>query len=206
MLPNQSEVLDPKRPLPYTRTTFRTNHQVIHRITWIATDRDHLEIVIRKEIILETISIEMIDPRDISRIDQETIELQNDTFIVTKPLNAINAICVAGTAATIATTDHEHQIDTDRQTRVDMIINIDPVDMILFDPEIELLAKVDFDRTGVEIRRERTDRLIEMTGTNPCHDQTIVHQATITAIKSEPMNKNPDKKDKASSLVISFTL
>ena len=78
--------------------------------------------------------------------------------------------------------------------------------MILFDPEIELLVKVDSDRTGVEIRREKTDRLIETTDTNRCHDQTIVHKATITAIKSEPKNKNPDKKDKVLSLVTSFML
>ena len=78
--------------------------------------------------------------------------------------------------------------------------------MILFDPEIEHLVKVDSDRTGVETRREKTDRLIEMTGTNPCHDQTIVRKATIIAIKREPPNKNPDKKDKALSLAISFML
>ena len=148
----------------------------------------------------------MIDPRDISRIDQETIELQNDTFIVTKPLSAINAICAAGTARITAIIDHEHQIDTGHQTQIDITISIDQVDTILLDLEIERPVKVDFDQTGVEIRRERTDRLIETAGTNLCHDQTIVHQATITAIKSEPMNKNPDKKDKASSLITSFML
>ena len=205
MLLNQSEVLGHKRPLPYTRITLKTSHLDIHRTIWIAIDHDHLEIVIHKETILGIISIETIDHQEISSLSTE-IELQNDTFIVTKPQNAINAIRVAGTATTIVITDHEHQIDTDRQTRVDMIINIDPADMILFDPEIELPVKVDFDRTGVEIRRERTDCLIEMTGTNLCHDQTIVHQATITAIKSEPMNRNPDKKGKALSLVTSFTL
>ena len=149
----------------------------------------------------------MIDPLDISKIDkEEETELQNDIFIVTKPLNAINAICAAGTVTITVIIDHEHQINTGHQTRIDIMISIDQVDMILFDPEIERPVKVDSDRTGVEIRHGRTDRLIEMTGTNLCHDQTIVHQATITAIKSEPMNKNQDKKDKASSLVTSFTL
>ena len=205
MLPSQSEVLDPERPLPYTRTTLKTTHQDIHRIIWTAIDHDHLEIVTRKEIILEAVSIEMTDHQKISSWSIGT-ELQNNIFIVIKPLNAINAICAAGTAIITVITDQEHQIDTGHQTRIDIMISIDQVGMILFDPEIELLAKVDSDRIGVETRRERTDRLIEMTGTNPCHDQTIVHPATTTAIKSEPMNKNQDKKDKALSLVISFML
>ena len=206
MLPNQLEVLDPKRPPPHTGTTLKTNHPVIHKITWIEIDHDHLEIVIRKETTLEVVSIEMTDHQVISRIDQTGTEHLNDTFIAIKPQNAINVICVAGTATITVIIDQEHQIDIDYLIQVDMITNIDPVDMILFDREIEHPVKVDSDRTGVETRRERTDRLIEMTGTNLCHDQTIVLRATITAIKSEPMNKNPDKKDKALSLVISFML
>ena len=149
----------------------------------------------------------MIDHLAISRINREEIEHQNDISIVTKPRNAINAICAVGTATTTVITDQEHQIDTDRQTKVDTTISTDQVDTILFDPGIELLAKVDFDRIGAETRHEKTDRLIEMTGTNLCHDQTIVHPATIIAIKSEPMNKNLDnQKDRALSPGISFML
>ena len=146
----------------------------------------------------------MIDHQVISRIDRTGTEHLNDISIAIKPQNAIHVICVAGTATITVIIDQEHQIDTDHQIQADTITNIDPADMNLFDPEIELLVKVDSDRIGVEIRREKTDRLIETTDTNQCHDQTIAHKATITAIKSEPMNKNPDQKDKALSLVTSF--
>ena len=148
----------------------------------------------------------MIDPLDISKIDREEIELRNDTSIATKPQNAINVICVAGTATITLITDHEHQIGTDHQTRVGITTSTDQVDTIFFNLEIVHPVKVDFDQIGVGTRHEKTDRLIGMTGTNLCHDQTIVHQATIIAIKSEPMNKNPDKKDKALSPVTSFML
>ena len=149
----------------------------------------------------------MSDHLVISRVNQEEIEHQNDTSIAIKPQNAINAICVAGTATITLTTDREHQINTHRQTKVDTTISTDQVDTIPSDLEIEPLSKVDFDRIGVEIRHERIDRLIEMTGTNLYHDQTIVHLATIIAIKSEPMNKNLDnQKDRALSPVISFML